>query len=144
MVHGNAHPNQSSESAHSDRMDNRKRNCSIDHFLQLLHCQCTDGLGSGLGLEDAWLLGEGVHTLAGRGGWFLLQLQVQAAANFESAILLQLASTNLHQSVNNCFHLFCLQTVLLCNGRIHCRCRHCSTRFHGLCLHCLHCRGHCC
>ena len=31
---------------------------SIDHLLQLLHGQSTNSLGSWLGLEHAWLLGE--------------------------------------------------------------------------------------
>merc|ERR1712087_79632 len=76
-------------SAHWDRPEPKLKKCSIHHLLQLLHCQCAHGLGGGLGLEDARLLGEGVHSLASWGRRLLLELQVEAAANFKRAVLLQ-------------------------------------------------------
>merc|ERR1712159_970568 len=91
---------QSSESAHSDHAKPSQK-CSIHQFFQLLHGQCTHGLGGRLGLEDTWLLGEGVDAFASWRGWFLLQLQVQTATQLERTILLQFRSTNLKETINH-------------------------------------------
>merc|ERR1719238_1040556 len=93
-----------------------KTTCSIDHLLQLLHGQGTDSLGGWLCLEDAWLLGERVDSLAGWAGWLLLELQVQATANLESTILLQLRSSQLHIIGDDGLHILWLEAGLLGNG----------------------------
>merc|ERR1712124_219767 len=69
---------------------------SVDCLLQLLHRQHTHGLGGGLGLEDAWLLGERVDTLAGLSGGLRLQFHVELTCKFESASLLQLLRRQCH------------------------------------------------
>merc|ERR1712178_185706 len=84
--------------------------CSVDHLLQLFHGQGTHSLGSWLGLEHARLLGEWVDSLAGWASWLLLELQVQAATDLESAILLQLRSSQLHIVGDDSLHILWLES----------------------------------
>merc|ERR1711991_1259590 len=107
---------------------------SVDHLLQFLHRIGFHSLGCWFGLEDAWLLGEGVDTLASRGGSLLLELQVQATSNFELAILLDLTGSKLHVCGDDCLCVLVLEAALLSNCRNGCRCSHGTA-----CLHCLHC-----
>ena len=53
---------------------------SVYEFLELLHGESTDRLARWLRLEDARLLGEGVHALASWPGGFLLELHVPNAS----------------------------------------------------------------
>merc|ERR1712216_381306 len=63
---------------------------SIHHFLEFLHGKCLNCLGGWLRLEDARLLGEGVHPLLRCPRWLLLELQVQGATKLEFPASLQL------------------------------------------------------
>ena len=53
---------------------------SVYEFLELLHGESTDRLARWLRLEDARLLGKGVHALASWPGGFLLELHVPNAS----------------------------------------------------------------
>merc|ERR1719164_35831 len=86
---------------------------SVDHLLQLLHGQGTHSLGSRLGLEHARLLGEWVHSLASWASWLLLELQVQATAELESTVLLQLRGSQLHVVGDNGLDILGLRASLL-------------------------------
>merc|ERR1711865_650965 len=112
---------------------NQKATCSINHLLQLLHGQGAHSLGSWLGLEHAWLLGEWVDSLASWASWLLLELQVQAAANLEGAILLQLGSGQLHVVGDDGLHILGLKTRLLGNRHEGSGCCHVPTGLHGPC-----------
>merc|ERR1719230_288490 len=112
-----------------------------EHHLQLLHWQAADSLGSRLGLEDARLLGEGVHTLACCCGWLLLQLHVQATSKLEGTVLLQLGCGQVHQSCNHCPDLLWFELGSGCNCVDDTRLAQHSRCLHG--FHCLHGGGHC-
>merc|ERR1711865_576213 len=79
---------------------NQKATCSINHLLQLLHGQGAHSLGSWLGLEHAWLLGEGVDSLA----------------SCASCLLLQLGSSQLHVVGHDGLHVLHLEAGLLSNS----------------------------
>merc|ERR1719263_2557974 len=132
----------SSATAHWNRAGNRNDRaiCSVDHLLQLLHGQCANSLGSRLGLEDAWLLGEWVDALASWACWLLLELQVQATTNLESAVLLQLRRCQLHIVGHDSLHILSLKAGLLSNSAESSGGSHGTTSLHG--LHCLHSRSH--
>merc|ERR1719198_1576838 len=119
---------------------NKIASCSVDHLLQLLHGQSTNSLRSWLSLEHAWLLGEWVDALASWASWLLLELQVQAATNLESAVLLQLRSGQLHVVGHNSLHILSLEAGLLSHSAERSSGSHGTTSLHG--LHCLHSRSH--
>merc|ERR1719155_196417 len=110
------HPIQCDRPLDSLAQKNKTVICSIDHLLQLLHGQGAHCLGSWLGLEHAWLLCEWVDSLASWASWLLLELQVQAATNLESAVLLELGGGQLHVVGHNSLHILALQTSFLSNS----------------------------
>merc|ERR1719440_463768 len=133
------------ETAHNTSMSNHKFDgqtlaCSIDHLLEPLHWQRTHSLGSWLGLEDAWLLGEWVDALACCNCWLLLELQVQAATNLELAVLLELSCSQLHVACYHSLDVLWLQLSGLGNLS---KCGGCCDASTGCCLlHCLHSWSH--
>merc|ERR1719183_1414568 len=114
---------------------------SVHHLLQLFHRQGTNSLGRRLGLEYARFLGEWVDALTSSRSWLLLELQVEGASQLESAVLLELACSNLDKTFNNSLHLLRLEAGGLGNGAVSSRRRH-DGGLHSL-LHALH-RGHGC
>merc|ERR1712187_803708 len=62
----------------------------IDHLFKFLHGQDTHRLACRLGFEDARLFREWINAFAGRGRRLLLELEVQDASEFETAVFLQL------------------------------------------------------
>ena len=56
------------------------------------------------------LLGERVDALAGRAGWLLLELEVQATTNL--VVLLQLWRSQLHVTVHNRLHILALSNQI--------------------------------
>merc|ERR1712093_731168 len=82
---------------------------SVDCFLQFLHWKAFHCLARRLGLEDAWLLGEWIHSLAGWCGRLLLELHVEDTTEFEFAVLLQLTGCQLHIACDGCLHLLGLE-----------------------------------
>merc|ERR1712224_280473 len=113
---------------------------SVDHLLELLHRKSTNSLGRRLGL-DARLLCERVDTLTSSLSWLLLELQVEGTSQFEAAILLELACSNLDKTFNHSLHLLRLEASGLGNGAVSSRGGH-DGGLHGL-LHALH-GGHGC
>merc|ERR1719454_1318183 len=89
---------------------------SIDGLLQFLHWKAPHCLACWLGLEDAWLLGERVHSLASRPGRFLLELHVEDTSQLELAILLQLAGCQVNVAGDDGFHLLWLELGTLSNS----------------------------
>merc|ERR1719387_2534833 len=59
-----AHRGQSNMRISSEAGRSQKHSISVDQFLEFLHWERLHGLGRWLGLEDAWLLGERIHTFA--------------------------------------------------------------------------------
>ena len=59
------------------------------------------------------LPGERVDALAGRAGWLLLELEVQATTNL--VVLLQLWRSQLHVTVHNRLHILALSNQICCS-----------------------------
>merc|ERR1719460_3007472 len=82
---------------------------SVDHLLELLHRQHPNRFAGRLRLEDTWLLGERVDTLACSHSWLLLQFHVQYTTKLELAILLQFSCCQLQVGCHHCFDILWLQ-----------------------------------
>jgi hypothetical protein len=89
-----------------------------------------------LSFEDARLFREGVHALARRRGWLLLQLQVQGTSKLEGARLLQLLRRNGYDAFHDGLHILLLQASRLRNATVRSRGCHHAARLHS--LHRLH------
>merc|ERR1711959_806196 len=116
-----------------------------EHLLELLHGEDTHCLRSGLRLEDTWLLGEGVDTLACLRGRLVLQLHVEHPRELEGARLRHLRHSHGHQRFHDTLRILGLQPCGLGHRLEHSSLRHRPARLHGLgcwrrccCFHCLH------
>ena len=93
----------------SDTKPQKSLKDSVQCLLQLLHGINLDSLGSRFGLEDARFLGEWVDALLCKRGSLLLQLQVEHACQFETAVFLDLTTCDCHESLHDAFCLLCLR-----------------------------------
>merc|ERR1712014_400425 len=109
--------NGSDGSAHRDP-ECAKLSLPVDHLLKLLHGESPHRLACWLGLEDAWLLGEWVYTLARWSSRLLFELQVKCTSKFEGAALLQLIGCNRHNTLDDSFHVLRFQSRGFGNGAI--------------------------
>merc|ERR1712066_646936 len=82
---------------------------SVDHLFKLLHRESPHRLACWLGLEDAWLLGEWVYTLAHWSSGLLFELQVKRTSKLEGAALLQLIGCDRDNALDDSFHVLRFQ-----------------------------------
>merc|ERR1739845_127095 len=109
---------------HLTRLTTSATTLSVDGLLELLHGEDLHCLRRRLGLEDAWLLGEGIDALPCRRGWLLLQLHVQHSCQLEGSCLFQFLCRNAHDRFHGAFYVLCLQTSGLCCRLVRRTCSH--------------------